>query len=190
MCCAWFKQYTKKYISVQKVEWKSPARKLTRSFQDSVELSLLYFYLSGKLKKVTRQDPTKTTMILSSITPKCGAMRGGERITIRGQNFVNDNVVVVFTSIDKSIKLEGIAASYTNPKVIEVSAPNCSSLNSKQGLKNWAYVTVSCGGNKCKNRRKYTYLQKCQIVRKYVIKKIIFVAHCTTHKTYVLTFCF
>ena len=154
-----------------------------------VFLGLSSFYLSGKLVKKLQSRSVQTTMILSSITPKCGAMRGGERITIRGQNFVNDNVVVLFTSIDKSIKLEGIAASYTNPKVIEVTAPNCSSLNSKQGLKNWAYVTVSCGGNKCKNRRKYTYLQKCQIVRKYVIKKIIFVAHCTTQKTYALTFC-
>ena len=104
-----------------------------------------------------------TPMKILSITPKCGPIRGGQRIVIRGDGFTDGSIEISFTSTDKK-SLLGKTPSYTNSKLIEVTAPNCASL--RLGDKNWVYISVSCGGKKAKGSRKYKLEQKCQIVRK------------------------
>jgi phage tail sheath gpL-like len=102
-------------------------------------------------------------------------VRGGTVITIRGKGFLNNAISVKFTSIDGKTILDGICPSFTTSKVIEVTAPDLSTLCNSQGNKNWAYVTVTCmdaDGTtriKAKGRRKFKYTEKCKIVSIFII---------------------
>jgi hypothetical protein len=109
--------------------------------------------------------PAEEGMSIFSITPNFGATRGGERITIRGKGFSDGSIKVSFTSSSGTVVLDGLSPSFVSSKVCEVSSPSFPR-NLNKDDKNWLFVTITCGGQRAKGRRKFKYLEKCSVVRK------------------------
>jgi hypothetical protein len=114
-----------------------------------------------------------TDLMIGSLTPNVGVVRGGARITVRGRNFTKfgGSCAVTFATQKgkEPVTCVGLLVHVLNDKVLEVTAPDLSAIQKvHEDEKNWAMVSVSSGGKKSNRRLRFRYEPKCSIVRKCI----------------------